>query len=367
MGKKVKSKAIKKKELPEKEPPARYSGWREFAVSLEPYYEVFLPRGMRAAQISLGFLAALRRAQKPDGTNDIAQCSPASIRLALLLCARLGLEPASPLQHVALVPYKNELKAIVEFRGYVELMYRTGAVRWTHADAVFQGELESGGWAAVLSPPAIRHVWSPDVDRNPDKLVAAYAITELTEAAGGGTFVTVLDRAQVHARRNRSPAWKSGKEDTPWRKDIAAMWRKSAYRAHIQSGELPVSADDRRIVLAGASAGQQLETIRAQLAEAGHRPELPDSVIEVEGDPPPEAITDAKPERPPHDRGAAEKLQTAIVEIDDQAVPTKEELIKMGAKHGETWEGILRDQLGKDWKTRPWSLDERHVIFGLVS
>lgn len=169
----------------------------------------------------------------------IHDCTRESQITAILKCAELGLEPGGSLGHVYLIPYENkrrgvyELKPMIGYKGYAELANRSGKLKALAAEAFYQDELDRGLVKIRKSPAEVLHEWSPSVNRDPANLVGAYAVAQLMT---GGRVVKVLDRTEILQRR---PA--KLKSDSPWNAHPEAMWRKTAMRALLSSGLVPLS------------------------------------------------------------------------------------------------------------------------------
>lgn len=299
---------------------------RSYLGKLAPSWEPYLLPGKTTDGIITGFLAELAR------TPKIAQCSPTSVALCLLLCARLGFEPSSPLGHVYLVPYGGVLTPIVGYRGLLELLRRSAEVRHVAAGVVYRDELEGGLFSATLEPPEIHHAWHPTVNRADDQLVAAYCSVLLIN---GARHQTILTREQIEARRAR------GHDGPAWRTDYAAMARKSAIRALLSSGLVPLSADDQRRVSA---------VWEAECAQEGDTPE------------PPARIAPAADPLPP-----LAQLTEDLEATEGDGVPTQAEIMERGSEtHGDAWPRLVGDILGPGWDDAAWDLAERARVASLL-
>lgn len=305
-------------------------------AKLAPSWEAYLPPGMTSDAIINGFMAEREREPK------IAQCTVQSVKDSLLLCARLGIEPGSPLGHVYLIPYnvKNQgltLTVIVGYKGYLELMRRSGEVAQVVAGVAYIDELERDLFEASIVPPMIRHGYSPDVDRSPARLAVAYCAVEML---GGGRYQAILNREEVMARKARGQG-----AQPAWRTDEAAMWRKSAIRALLAAGIVPLSADDQRRVGAAADAETHEARTRGVVipAEAVTIPDAPDAPALA----------------PPAGAEAA----------DGHERPTKAELLQWGSKKlgAADWRAALVRIVGEDWSKRDWSGRERDALWELVA
>lgn len=155
--------------------------------------------------------------------RDIAACNPASVLLAVLDLARVGLEPGGALQRAALVPYKGECTAQIMFQGMVELMLRSGLVLDVQAHVVYEGDEFR---FRLGDRPEIYHV--PDVesvDREALPWTHVYCVINLK---GGGTIRDVMGHGAVMRIKARSRSGANGKG--PWSTDEAEMARKTVLK-----------------------------------------------------------------------------------------------------------------------------------------
>lgn len=166
----------------------------------------------------------------------LLDCSPASVIKTVLKAAELGLEIGGALGHCYAIPYKSKCELVIGYKGLAELAYRSGRVRSVMADVVTEPEYKRGTFRIRKSPPEVFHDFDPTIGviNEPD-LFLAYARIELMT---GGVVVKVLNREQVHARR---PGHWDRKSDSPWKVHPASMWRKTALRAALGGGEVPLS------------------------------------------------------------------------------------------------------------------------------
>lgn len=158
-------------------------------------------------------------------------CSTDSIYQCLSLSAQYGLPPTGP-GGIWLVPYGKECTPIVDYRGMLARVWRSGLVKDVDADVVREGdffEWEKG------SNKHLRHRRNGDNGR---PLSHSYCFFRLKT---GGEHFDVLDAADI--RKIRSMVRSNG---GPWVKWEERMWIKSAVRRACQT--LPLSDDDRRLM-----------------------------------------------------------------------------------------------------------------------
>ncbi len=171
-------------------------------------------------------------------TPKLAECTQVSFIKSMMELTQWGLEPDGRRAH--LIPYRNnrencvECQLIIDYKGYVELAYRTGVVKNLHADVVHAGDVFRYSKGKLLE-----HVpWFLRTDAGKPKeqgeIIAVYCLAELD---GGLEKVEVLPKADVDAIRKRSKAAMSG----PWVTDWNEMAKKTAFRR--LSKWLPLSAE----------------------------------------------------------------------------------------------------------------------------
>jgi len=179
-------------------------------------------------------LTAMTRVQNLD------KCDQQSIARCLLDLAQLGLEPDGRFAH--LLAFRNnkrntyECQLIVDYRGYVQLAYRSGMVKSIYADVVHEGDdfaFERGHvvrhtkweWRSKSSRPEMRGA-----------LIGVYASVYLVN---GGEAHLALTVDEVNAVRARSKS----RDDGPWKTDFEAMARKTAFKRLTKW--IPLSAEIR--------------------------------------------------------------------------------------------------------------------------
>jgi recombination protein RecT len=170
-------------------------------------------------------------------------CTPQSIAGCIMLASELGLEPSGPLGKFYLIPRRNKRMGITEctpligYKGYCELARRSGEIVRLNAGVVYQDEIDRKLFQATIEPPSIKHEFTTEpIDRSDKTLVLAYATAEMKD---GSKAQIILTREEVDKRRARSAAKNSG----PWESDYPAMARKTALRALLSGGLVPLSAE----------------------------------------------------------------------------------------------------------------------------
>lgn len=201
-----------------------------------------LPSHVRAETWVRLAQGALKKGKRGDGGRfelEIAAANNPGVFLAALLdAARLGLEPGTEQYYLTPRKVKGRLEilGIVGYQGYIELMYRAGAISSVVAEVVYAKD------AFNYSPgrdevPHHEIDWDAE-DRGPLRLVYAFARMK----DGATSKVVVLNRAAID--RIRASSQGSDSEFSPWKTQEASMWLKSAVR-QLQKW-VPTSSEFRR-------------------------------------------------------------------------------------------------------------------------
>ncbi|GAA2773033.1 recombinase RecT [Saccharopolyspora taberi] len=183
--------------------------------------------------------------RRDDKLTQAANNSPNSLMVALMDAARLGLEPGT--EQYYLTPRKNkqgrfEVLGIPGYQGYIELMYRSGAIASVVVEVVRKNDKFSyrPGRDTV---PEHDIDWMSE-DRGELVLVYAYAVM-----IGGATSkVVVLNRDHIAKAKESSQGANSSY--SPWQNHEEAMWMKTAARRLAKW--VPTSTEDRRLITASA-------------------------------------------------------------------------------------------------------------------
>ena len=203
---------------------------RQVIDQVRPRMMEITPKGCSAERIAGVVLSEVQRNPK------LLDCSMGSFATALMECARLGLEPCSTRGHVYLIPRSGQVTVQVGYKGLAEMAMRNGKVKSIIANVFYASEVDSGAFAASLCPASISHKWSADVDKS--QIAGAYAQAVLTT---GQTIQVILDSADIDRRKKKAMG---GGKSGPWKDDLEAMARKSAIKALLTGGLVPLTADD---------------------------------------------------------------------------------------------------------------------------
>ncbi|MFI0827194.1 recombinase RecT [Streptomyces roseolus] len=172
------------------------------------------------------FLSAVR-----EILPGLVRCTPASVRQALITCARFGLLPDG--KHAVIKAEGNLAVFVPMAQGYVELMYRSGRVGSVHVGMIHEGD----EWTFEPTAPApLDFTHRPAVAKSKKdrgRPILAYAFAWM--ASGARSQVVILSREDAEEIRDEySQAYRRAEEDGSrtsfWHTDFDAMWRKSALR-----------------------------------------------------------------------------------------------------------------------------------------
>ena len=149
-------------------------------------------------------------------------CDQLSLLNAVLEASAIGLEIGGPLAQAHLIPYKGKVKLIPDYKGLIELAYRSPKVTAFTARPVYTHD-KFEYWYGLSSD--LIHTPFRGGDRG--QLTAAYAIVKFV---GGGVDFEVVEHEDAMAAKESSPAKNS--KDSPWNKpkDVWNMWVKTAVK-----------------------------------------------------------------------------------------------------------------------------------------
>lgn len=168
---------------------------------------------------------------------EISKCSIKSVTGALRLCAQLGLEPG-PLGLIHLYPRFNttfgeyELEMRVGYRGYLELIRRTGNVG--DIDAVIVHEKDQFGLRkkSVVANGRLMYIWDlehiPSLGGDPGKKVRVYATVNFLNS---DAHIEVMEERDIDRVKNMTKTRDTkGKIVGPWVEHEDEMWRVAVVR-----------------------------------------------------------------------------------------------------------------------------------------
>lgn len=186
--------------------------------SMREQFARALPKHLSPDRFARVAITALTR------TPKLQECTPASLMKCLLDLSAMGLEPDGRRAH--LIPYGSEATLVIDYKGLVELIRRSGDVTSLRAETVCENDVFT--WTNGNIHHAI------DWTKPRGKVQAVYAEATLKS---GERQTAVMTLEEVEGIRNRSRAGKSG----PWVTDWSEMAKKTAVRR--LSKMLPLSSE----------------------------------------------------------------------------------------------------------------------------
>lgn len=158
-------------------------------------------------------------------TPKLAQCTPESFFECMISLSQWGLEPDGRRAH--LIPYGNKCTLIIDYKGLVELVWRSGQVAMIHADVVCENDIFATDQGEVITHKI-------DLKKDRGAMYAAYAKVKLIN---GASKCEVMSKKEIDAIRSRSKSGGSG----PWQTDYNEMAKKTVFRRLTKW--LPLSAE----------------------------------------------------------------------------------------------------------------------------
>ena len=197
-----------------------------FRNALKPHYKNMqgvLPAGIDAARVCNEALGVLQR------NPDLQKCHPESFALAVIKSAELGLSMSLGLCHP--VRYNKTCELLVDYKGDIQLAYRSGLVKRITADVVREGDIFR--WQRGTAPR---------IDHQPnsatgDPLLYTYACAWIGDEKEP-VFV-VLDAKDI--ARRRACSQNANGQYSPWVNHPEPMWKKSS--VHELSKYIPMSIE----------------------------------------------------------------------------------------------------------------------------
>jgi len=177
-----------------------------------------LPEHLTPARMAAVAIAAITR------TPKLKKCTPVSLLSCMMTLSQLGLEPDGRNAH--LIPYGDTCTLIVDYKGLVDLVMRSGKVSKIHADVVCDKDTFS----------YVNGVVQHEINfREPrGKMYAVFCIITFKD---GSEKSDVMTKEEVDSIRGRSKTGNNG----PWKTDYNEMAKKTVFKR--ASKWLPLSAD----------------------------------------------------------------------------------------------------------------------------
>lgn len=199
---------------------------------------------------------ALKKGKRqPDGRFELevaAANNPGAFLAALLDAARQGLQPGTEEYYLTprKVAGKLEILGITGYQGYVELMYRAGAVSSVVVQVVRGNDFYRYNRGEDEVPVHRFKPFSRDAERG--ALIGTYAYARML--GGAVSQVVELNQDDIDRIKKVNPA--SSGEYSPWTKWETSMWMKSSARQLRKW--VPTSSEYRRELARAASEAQRV-------------------------------------------------------------------------------------------------------------
>ena len=166
---------------------------------------------------------ALSCIKKNDKLMQAVMTAEGRMSLAeqLMKCAELGIEPDG--RRAYLIPYKNNIQLIIDYKGIAELAMRSGYVSNIHADKVCENDDFEYNLGMVQ-----RHIISFKHPRG--EPYAYYAIVTFKD---GTKKCEVMSKDEIDKIKERSSAWEAYlkyKKICPWNTDYDEMAKKTVFK-----------------------------------------------------------------------------------------------------------------------------------------
>lgn len=189
---------------------------QNFLKSRQGAFRELLPRHLTPEKMVRGVLSAATRNPR------ILECTTQSILNCVIVSSTFGLPIGAPRGGMHIVPFRNkgrmEATPIPDYRGLMDLAYRSGMVAGIVARPVYEGDdfdYEFGTSEFIHHKPK----------EQTTNLTHVYAVAWMKDEKARPVF-WVLTKQQVDGYRNRSKA----KADGPWVTDYEAMALKTAIK-----------------------------------------------------------------------------------------------------------------------------------------
>lgn len=147
-------------------------------------------------------------------TPKLMNCTQESLFSALIDCSQLGIEPDGRRAH--LIPYGNQCQLIIDYKGLVELVMRSGEVSKVHADTVCDNDDFEFNMGTITK----HHI---NFRKPRGKAYAVYAVATLKDGNEVSEVMTVEDVEKIRAKSKSSSS-------SPWRDHWGEMAKKTVFR-----------------------------------------------------------------------------------------------------------------------------------------
>ena len=144
-----------------------------------------------------------------------------SLAEQFMKCAELGIEPDG--RRAYLIPYKNEINLIIDYKGIAELAMRSGYISNIHADKVCDNDDFEYNMGEI-----VKHKIDFKGDRG-----SPYAYYSIVTFKDGTKKCEVMSKDEIDKIKERSSAWSAWikyKKTCPWNTDYDEMAKKTVFK-----------------------------------------------------------------------------------------------------------------------------------------
>lgn len=150
-----------------------------------------------------------------NGDEDLRECEPRSIIDACMIAASLDLSVDKNLDYIWIIAYKKKANFGLGYKGYIQLLLRTGEYKAINVVEVYEGQLIA---------------WNPlaeelDIDVNSKKSDAIIGYAGYFEMLNGFRKSVYWSKENMDALRDNS-----SKADFRWSNDYKAMAKRTVIR-----------------------------------------------------------------------------------------------------------------------------------------
>ena len=258
---------------------------------------------------------------------ELKDCQDKSVVMAIYGCMKLGLVPDPALGHVYIIPrwFKkmncNLAQIQIGYRGYIELADRSKVIASTHGQVVYEND-EFDEDLGTNRRITHRPWYVLDFDE-PGEMRLAYVTWK--DLRSGAIEHHVVTKQRIERAREMSQSANSKfPQFSPWNKDPASMWRKTAI---IDASKMwPLTAE----IADAVSLDEQADLGRVQVIDTPQipmpgdiEPELKDDLLllDAETTPTPEPSDDSQHDDAPE---AADATGEGIGDEEAEAIRQQE-------------------------------------------
>lgn len=176
-----------------------------------------------------------------DKQPKLRECSIKSVIGSAVEIARMGLEIGGSLGDAWIIPYGKTAQPQVGYKGYINLVLRSGFVRSVDAQAVYENDEFDYG---LGSEPFVE--FKPCLKGSRGEILCFFAVATMADGVKRIEIMTLEQVIEIRDKysqgyRNAVKYAKPGEQpDSPWAKNFAEMGRKTVIRRITK--QLPKSA-----------------------------------------------------------------------------------------------------------------------------